>query len=110
MEPLRGTTFDMILSNPPYIEAGDLDTLQPEVRKEPRMALDGGADGLAFYRRLAQDAPACLKPGGMLFAELGDGQAQAAAALFEETDRFTDIRIHNDLFGKPRVLEAQLFR
>ncbi len=108
MEPLQGKTFDCILSNPPYIKAGDLDTLQPEVRKEPRMALDGGADGLRFYRRLATDAPRCLKRGGSLFLELGDGQAQPVSALVSAAG-FTGVRVHNDLFGKPRVLEALLY-
>ncbi|HPJ02374.1 MAG TPA: peptide chain release factor N(5)-glutamine methyltransferase [Candidatus Limiplasma sp.] len=108
MEPLQGKTFDCILSNPPYIKAGDLHALQPEVRREPRMALDGGQDGLTFYRRLAQDAHRCLKRGGILFAELGDGQAQAVSGLFEASG-FTGVRVHNDLFGKPRVLEALLF-
>jgi release factor glutamine methyltransferase len=108
MEPLQGKTFDCILSNPPYIPSGELDALQPEVRREPRMALDGGADGLFFYRRLSQDAPRYLKRGGTVFLELGDGQAQAVAALFEEA-RFTGVRVHADLFQKPRVLEALLY-
>ena len=108
MEPLQGKTFDCILSNPPYIKAGDLQTLQPEVRKEPRMALDGGEDGLTFYRRLAQEAPRSLKRGGMVFMELGDGQVQAVSGLFEVAG-FTGVHVHNDLFGKPRVLEALLF-
>lgn len=109
MEPLQGKTFDMILSNPPYIKAGELDTLQPEVLREPRMALDGGDDGLDFYRRLAQETPRYLTPGGSVLLELGDGQAQAVSALFLYTNRFADIRVHHDLFGKPRVLEAQLY-
>lgn len=109
MQPLQGKTFDCILSNPPYVRTGDLDTLQPEVLKEPRMALDGGEDGLRFYRRLALDAPRFLRPGGLVLAELGDGQADAAAALFEAAKRFSGVRVHADLFGKPRVLEAQLY-
>ena len=108
MEPLRGKTFDLILSNPPYIKAGDLDTLQPEVLHEPRMALDGGEDGLVFYRRLAQGAPRYVKRGGGILLELGDGQAQAVTALFE-TAGFAGVRVHSDLFGKPRVLEALLY-
>ena len=109
MQPLQGLTFDCILSNPPYIRTGDLESLQPEVRVEPRMALDGGEDGLTFYRRLAQDAPRFLERGGLVFAELGDGQARAVSALFQETRRFADVRVHADLFRKPRVLEALLF-
>ena len=109
MQPLQGLTFDCILTNPPYIQTGDLTSLQPEVRVEPRMALDGGEDGLTFYRRLAQDAPRFMKPGGCVFAELGDGQAQAVSVLLRETKRFTNIRVHADLYQKPRVLEAQLY-
>lgn len=108
MEPLRGKTFDLILSNPPYIRTGDLDTLQPEVLKEPRVALDGGEDGLRFYRRLAQDAQRYMKRGGGILVELGDGQARAVTALFDAAG-FLGVRVHNDLFGKPRVLEALLY-
>ncbi|MBE0601095.1 MAG: peptide chain release factor N(5)-glutamine methyltransferase [Firmicutes bacterium] len=108
MEPLQGMTFDCILSNPPYIKAGELASLQPEVRREPRMALDGGADGLRFYRRLAQDAPRHLKRGGRIWLELGDGQASDVSALFEAAG-FAGVRVHSDLFGKPRVLEALLY-
>ena len=77
---------DLILSNPPYIEAGALDSLQREVRKEPRSALDGGADGLTFYRRLARLGAQRLKPGGCLAVEVGAGQAKTAAALFTEAN------------------------
>ncbi len=108
MEPLQGKTFDCIVSNPPYIKAADLATLQPEVRKEPRMALDGGEDGLTFYRRLAQDAPQLLRRGGAVFAELGDGQDSAVPALFTAAG-FARVRVHKDLFLKPRVLEALLY-
>ena len=64
LEPVRGERFDVIASNPPYIASEACDTLQPEVLREPRMALDGGADGLDFYRRLAREAPLCLNAGG----------------------------------------------
>lgn len=106
LEPLQGLTFDCIVSNPPYISTGALAALQPEVRFEPRMALDGGTDGLLFYRRLAQGVPTVLRPGGRVFLELGDGQADAVAALFAAAG-FAEIRVHNDLFGCPRVLEAR---
>jgi len=76
LEPFTGRRFDMIVSNPPYIPAADLDTLQQEVRGyEPLSALDGGADGLDFYRRITQAAPAYLNPGGWLLFEVGAGQA-----------------------------------
>lgn len=75
--------FDVIVSNPPYVASDDIATLAPEVRDfDPRPALDGGADGLDFYRAIAAAAPARLAPGGFVAVELGAGQANAVAALF----------------------------
>ncbi|HHY36301.1 MAG TPA: peptide chain release factor N(5)-glutamine methyltransferase, partial [Firmicutes bacterium] len=75
---------DLLVSNPPYIPRGDLDNLPREVRVfEPRRALDGGEDGLEFYRRLAAGAPAFLRPGGWLVLEVGQGQAAAVRGLLE---------------------------
>ena len=107
LAPLTGMTFDFIVSNPPYIRSEALHTLQPEVLKEPRMALDGGADGLYFYRRLAQDAPRYLKKNGRIFLEFGDGQAEAVAGIFVESKQFEDFHIHMDLYGHERILSAQ---
>jgi len=71
-----GGLFDLIVSNPPYIPSAEIETLQPEVRDhDPRLALDGGADGLEFYRLLGREAPGWLAPGGALVVEFGDGQA-----------------------------------
>jgi release factor glutamine methyltransferase len=79
---LRGP-FDIIVSNPPYIVSSDIAGLAPEVRDfDPRRALDGGPDGLYFYRLIAATAPALLAPGGAVIVELGAGRAQAVAALF----------------------------
>lgn len=107
LKPLNGLTFDLIVSNPPYIKTEELSSLQPEVRREPCMALDGGADGLMFFRRIAQDAPERLNPGGRIFVEFGDGQAQDVADIFIASRQFDDIHIHVDLTGRQRVLEAQ---
>lgn len=75
--------FDLILSNPPYIKTEEIATLQREVKDfEPKIALDGGADGLELYRRIAKDAPAHLKKGGILLMECGMGQAQDIVKLF----------------------------
>lgn len=75
--------FDVIVSNPPYVASDDIATLAPEVRDfDPRPALDGGADGLDFYRAIAAAAPARLAPDGFVAVELGAGQANAVAALF----------------------------
>ena len=79
---LRGP-FDAIVSNPPYIASGDIAALAPEVRDfDPHLALDGGADGLRFYRAIAAAAPALLAPGGALVVELGIGQAEPVAHIF----------------------------
>jgi len=105
-EPLAGLRFDLIVSNPPYIPSAECDALQAEVRFEPRMALDGGADGLAFYRRIAQGAAAHLKPGGWLLLEVGQGEAAdvldllTAAGLADET-------VRSDIYGVPRMVGAR---
>lgn len=100
------TRFDLIVSNPPYIPTTEIATLQPEVRDfDPLSALDGGADGLDFYRLLAREAPAWLQAQGGLFAEFGDSQESALEALFREPG-WCEVAIHRDLTGRPRVLEA----
>ncbi|MCC6847966.1 MAG: peptide chain release factor N(5)-glutamine methyltransferase [Deltaproteobacteria bacterium] len=88
--------FDLVVSNPPYVPSGDLADLPPEVRREPTLALDGGPDGLAAYRRIAAEAARVLAPGGALVCEVGAGQAAAVAALFEAAGlgaigRFADL-------------------
>ncbi len=83
---------DLIVSNPPYVPSGELCALQKEVRREPASALDGGADGLAFYRALAQRWIPALKKGGTLLVECGDGQGAGVAALFEAPARSVRVR------------------
>lgn len=96
--------FDVIVSNPPYIKTGVIDTLMPEVREhEPPMALDGGADGLAFYRRIAKQAGAYLNGGGMLFLEIGCEQAEAVCRLLEEAG-FQEVTVEKDFAGLDRVV------
>jgi release factor glutamine methyltransferase len=103
---LRGP-FDLIVSNPPYIASGDIATLAPEVRDfDPRAALDGGQDGLNYYRLIAASAPALLKPNGSLVVELGVGQAPAVMALFSEAG-LTPLPLRLDLQGLPRALPAK---
>ena len=75
-------SFDAVLSNPPYIPSKDIATLQPEVQKEPPLALDGGEDGLLFYRVIGEKWLPCLKPGGFLAVEIGVHRAEAVEALF----------------------------
>lgn len=101
--PKNDERFDVIVSNPPYIETAQLSTLQREVQREPRMALDGGEDGLRFYRCLARDWTATLKEGGLLAVEVGIGQASLVAELWEEAG-LTSVKIHRDAFGIDRVV------
>jgi release factor glutamine methyltransferase len=91
-EPFEGRKFDLIVSNPPYIPTAELAGLQPEVRDyEPREALDGGPDGLDFYRRIIPSAPPYLEAGGWLLLEVGIGEAPDVLALFNETGCFRDL-------------------
>lgn len=95
--------FDVILSNPPYIPSGDIDGLAEEVRREPRIALDGGPDGLKFYRTLGEKAVRFLRPGGLLAAEVGIGQAETVRTFFENGG-LTDIEIIPDYGGVDRAV------
>lgn len=99
--------FDLIASNPPYIPTGDLPLLQREVQREPQLALDGGDDGLEFYRRIAADAPEHLKPGGSIYLEVGAGQADAVRALLTGRMECAEAGVINDLNGIPRVVWAR---
>lgn len=98
------TEFDLILSNPPYIPTAEIETLQPEVRDhDPREALDGGSDGLNFYRRLSFEARPFLKPYGKMMLEFGDGQAQQIGAIFEKQNWVVE-RVVADYTHRPRIL------
>lgn len=98
--------FDLIVSNPPYIASAEIATLEPEVREfDPRRALDGGADGLDFYRRLATEAGPFLKPGGRLMMEFGEGQATEISAIFVSAG-WTVQSVHRDLTGRERFVVA----
>ena len=96
--------YDMIVSNPPYIPTAVIATLEPEVREhEPMMALDGTGDGLKFYRRIAKEAGAWLKPGGAVYLEIGYDQGKAVSELLSEAG-FDKVRVVKDLPGKDRVV------
>jgi len=105
-ENLEGKTFDVIVSNPPYIKTGDLDGLQEEVKREPMLALDGGEDGLKFYRIIAQNAPRFLNDGGRIMLEIGFDQANDVKSLLELN--FTEIEVIKDLEGNDRIVKAIL--
>jgi release factor glutamine methyltransferase len=102
-----GAGFDLIVSNPPYIPSAEIETLQPEVRDhDPRLALDGGADGLDFYRRLAAEGGSKLKPGGRLMLEHGDGQGGAVAELLAQHG-WTVESVLKDYSRRGRILIAR---
>ena len=96
LQGVRGK-FNIIVCNPPYIKSGDIPGLQREVQFEPKGALDGGEDGLEFYRRLAKEAPRHLVKGGTLFMECGIGQAQEIVKLFKKFDYTMVSRDYNDV-------------
>jgi release factor glutamine methyltransferase len=100
-------TFDLVVSNPPYIASADIDTLSPEVRHDPRRTLDGGADGLDCYRTIAGQAPRLLKPNGDLVVELGIGQEPAVATLFRAAGLIPSPA-RPDLAGIPRAWHGVL--
>ncbi len=101
--------FDFIISNPPYIESEVIPTLQMEVKDhEPMMALDGGEDGLDFYKRIAEESPNHLKKGGVLMMEIGYNQGDAVCHLLEETDRFEKVVCLKDLAHKDRIVVGLL--
>jgi release factor glutamine methyltransferase len=102
--------FDLIVSNPPYIASAEIATLAPEVRDfDPRTALDGGADGLDFYRRLAQEGKNFLKPTGKIMLEFGDGQADAIKKIFE-VEMWIVEAVREDYSHRARILIASLNR
>lgn len=101
---LSDDKFDIIVSNPPYIESDVIETLMEEVRDhEPRLALDGSADGLEFYKRIVSEAPSFLRKGGMLFFEIGYNQGQSVSDLLKAA-QFSDVTVVKDLAGCDRVV------
>ena len=111
-EPLRmidaGGGCDLIVSNPPYIPSGACGALPPEIAAyEPVEAIDGGPDGLRYYRRIIEEAPAYLREGGWLALEVGDGQAPAVMGLIRKTEAFGPAEVRQDVAGRDRVVLAQ---
>jgi len=99
--------FDLIVANPPYVPAADVEGLQPEVRLfDPLIALTDGANGLSIIRMISQDAPAYLKSGGMLLMEIGFSQADAVL-LFFRNENWNSVRILTDLQSIPRIVVAR---
>ena len=101
-----GEKFDLVIANPPYIPTADIPTLEPDVRDhEPLLALDGGPDGLAVHRQIADQAGAVLKTGGMIAVEFGIDQSTFIRRIYDAAG-FGSIHIHSDLSGKDRCLLA----
>lgn len=104
-KPFPCEKLDFIVANPPYIATREIPQLQAEVQLEPYTALDGGVDGLMFYRAILRNWSRCLKPGGLLAVEIGDTQGQETEALFREAG-FADIEILKDINGHDRVVQG----
>ncbi len=109
--PLAGTVdarpFDLILSNPPYIPTEQIAKLDRSVREyEPMQALDGGADGLNFHRRILAEAPSRLVPGGHVFLEIAFDQGERAMELIKQHEAYHEPRVFKDFGGRDRVLTA----
>ena len=102
--PLRGERLALIVSNPPYIPTALLPTLMEEVRREPMVALDGGVDGLKWYRALLEWAPGALRPGGRILVEVGDGQQAVALSSLPLSGLRHERTVH-DLAGVPRMVQ-----
>lgn len=106
LDPL--TTFDLIVSNPPYVSEEEWETLAPDVRDyEPREALFGGIDGLDYLRRLAVEAPQFLKPHGALVMEIGHLQGPAVLELMHASDLYRAVRVGQDYAGHDRIVVGQ---
>lgn len=100
--------YDMIVSNPPYIKTQMIPILQDEVKvHEPMMALDGGEDGLVFYRRIIEEAKNHLRKNGVLIFEIGHDQAEEVTELIQATGAFTKVHVVKDLPGHDRVVYAE---
>ena len=103
--------FDLIISNPPYIPRDQISKLDAEVsRWEPRAALDGGVDGLDFYRRIAEEAPGYLGKRGAVAVEIGAAMGAVVSALFRNRAAYVDTQVHQDYSGRDRVVLARAGR
>ena len=104
----KDARFDLIISNPPYIPSAEIETLQPEVRDfDPRAALNGGTDGLDFYRMFATQAKSFLKADGKIMVEFGDGQAEAIRKIFEN-EKWIVEAVKDDYSQRARILIAKI--
>lgn len=103
---LRARQYELIITNPPYIAGGEIDKLEPEIQYEPRLALDGGGDGLAYFRRIIKEASSCLAGSGLLVMEIGFGQAEEVKQIFQNCPDFAIIEVVKDYNYIERVIVA----
>jgi release factor glutamine methyltransferase len=99
--------FGICVANPPYIPAAEIDALEPELSYEPRIAFDGGPDGLDFYRRIILQVPAYLERGSFLILEMGFNQSAAIKGLFDAVPEYRIIKIARDYHNIDRVIVAR---
>lgn len=105
IDALGRAAFEAIICNPPYVPTADVAQLEAQVREhEPHLALDGGPDGLDFYRRLAAAPPGTLAAGGRLLLEVGDGQAENVATMLRDSGSYGHVEIRPDLSNTPRIV------
>ena len=103
----EGKKYDIVSANPPYIRSEEIGHLEPEVSEyEPVSALDGGEDGLLFYRVLSDSADALMAPGAVLIMEIGFDQERDVIEIFESSGKFSEVGVERDHSGNPRVLKA----
>ena len=106
MEEKAISAFDILVSNPPYIRRDVIETLDAEVAlHEPALALDGGEDGLDFYRRIAKEGKRFLFPGGRVYVEIGYDQGESVKDIFQK-EGYDEVEVFPDLSGNPRVLRG----
>ncbi len=104
----QNTKYDIVVSNPPYVPSVLLNSLPADVRREPLLALDGGNDGLAFYRRLIKDCRNLLNIPGSVYFEMGDGQQEKMEAFFNNYGEYKSLKFINDFTDTPRVVHGQM--